>query len=144
MSDAFKPINSQEEFDEVIKSRLEREAKKVRDEFADYDDIKKSLTAKTKEVAELNGKVSELGAKLKASETDSVKTRIAYEMNLPQELRDRLAGTTEEEIRKDAEALSAMLKKNKAPAPVFTPEIPPTAKGATDAVYKAMLKELNK
>lgn len=149
MAEAFKPINSQEEFDELIKSRLEREANKVRGEFADYSAIKASLEAKTKEVEETNGKLSglqqqvdELNKKLKATETDSVKTRIAYEMKLPQELRDRLVGTTEAEIRKDAEGLAKLISKQP-PAPLFNPETPP-AKDTSDAAYKALAKELTK
>ena len=143
----FKPINTQEEFDEMIKSRLEREANKVRAEYADYSAIKTSLEAKTKEVEETNGKLSglqqqvdELNKKLKATETDSVKTRIAYEMKLPQKLRDRLVGTTEAEIRKDAEGLAKLISKQP-PAPLFNPETPP-AKDASDAAYKALAKEL--
>ena len=36
-------------------------------------------------------------------ETDSVKTRVAIDMGIPLKLKDRLKGTTEDEIRADAE-----------------------------------------
>lgn len=145
----FTPINSQEEFDAVIKSRLEREANKVRGEFADYNTIKDNLAAKTKETEELNGKISglesqvkELTLKLSASETDSAKTRIAYEMGIPFELSKRLTGSTEEDIRKDAEGLKQFFNNGKPQQPLFNPEAP--AGDSKDAAFRQLVQGLNK
>ena len=108
----FTPINSQEEFDALIKDRLERERTAVRKEYADYEDIKTKLSkanedmkAQAEKLTSFESQISDLNAKLSASETDSAKTRIALETGIPYEMRNRLNGTTEDEIRKDAEEL---------------------------------------
>lgn len=125
----FTPINTQEEFDAMIKSRLEREANKVRGEFADYESIKSSLAERTRENEELKGKISgfetqitDLNSKLSASETGSAKTRIAYEMGLPFELSKRLTGETEDEIRRDADSLKQLIRQSQPVQPIFKPE----------------------
>ena len=98
----FTPITTQEAFDEAIKSRLERERASVRKEYADYDSLKESLAKKTKEAEELTGsigglkaQIDELSKKVSTNETDSAKTRIAYQMGLPYEMSTRLVGSTE-------------------------------------------------
>lgn len=146
MAEQFTPITSQEEFDSMIKSRLEREANKVRNEFSDYEQLKTALADKTKEAEELSGRISgfesqiaELNKKVTDAETDSVKTRIVHELGLPFELKSRLTGTTEEEIRKDAEGLKQFF--NTPPAPLFNPEHP--AANSLDAAYKQVLQGLN-
>ena len=95
----FTPITTQEAFDEAIKSRLERERASVRKEYADYDSLKESLAKKTKEAEELTGsigglkaQIDELSKKVSTNETDSAKTRIAYQMGLPYEMSTRLVG----------------------------------------------------
>lgn len=144
----FNPINTQEEFDAIIKSRLEREANKVRGEFADYESIKNTLAERNKQLEELNGKISgfetqisDLNAKLSASETGSAKTRIAYEMGLPFELGGRLTGTTEDEIRKDAESLKQLIRQNEPMQPVFKPD--PRQGDPKEAAYKKMIQSMN-
>lgn len=146
----FNPINSQEEFDAIIKSRLERERETVRKEFVDYEQIKSDLATKTKEAEELTGKITgfetqikELQTKLTATETSSAKMRIAGEVGLPFSFCDRLKGTNEEEIRKDAEELKQFFDKQAQPAqPLFNPEPEPV--NAEDAAYKRMLQDLTK
>ena len=145
----FTPITTQEQLDGIIKDRLERAAKAERDKFADYDTIKSSLAGKTKETETLTGKVSELQKQLdeltksKASaESDSVKTRIAYQMGLPFGLHSRLSGSTEEEIKKDAETLSKLMHIGGKPAPSYDPEI--GGGNAQDAGLRAMLQDIKK
>lgn len=144
----FTPITTQEEFDAIIKSRLEREANKVRGEFADYESIKNSLAEKNRQLEELNGKISgfetqisDLNAKLSASETGSAKTRIAYEMGLPFELSKRLTGETEDEIRKDADNLKLLIRKSQPAQPVFNPD--PRQGDSKEEAYKQMIQDMN-
>lgn len=108
----FTPINTQEEFDALISDRIQRAQNTVRKEYADYDSVKSELsTAKTdlekaaQQNTDLSNQIKELQEKLSKSETDSAKTRIALETGIPYEMRNRLNGTTEDEIRKDAEEL---------------------------------------
>lgn len=139
----FTVIETQEQLDNVIKDRLERERNAVRKEFADYDSIKKTLEDKTKSETELTRKLGEqekkiedLNSKLSKSETDSAKTRIAYELGLPIEMCSRLAGTSEEEIRKDAEMLCKFVRRSGA-APLYNPEGANSSKEET--AYKTLL-----
>ena len=120
----FEPINTQEEFDERIKSRLERERNTISKQYADYESLResnsaltnekttlmKSIEEKNEEINGLNQKLSEANTKLKSLEIDSLKTKVAVETGLPFELKDRLSGETEEAIREDASALSKIFK----------------------------------
>lgn len=146
----FTPIASQEEFDALIKDRLERERAAVRKEFADYEDIKNRLSAAEEakkahasEVTTLQTQISELTAKLSASETDSAKTRIAFETGIPFELRDRLTGTTEDEIRADAQNLVKIFNSQKRdPAPLYNPEPVTSAEGRASAAFSSLSESL--
>ena len=143
----FKPIETQEQFDEMIKDRLERAEKKIEEKYSGYlspDD----LTGKTKE---LNDKITELGnslndatekakedaakitdleSKVKKYETASVKSRIAHEVGIPYELANKLSGDTEDDIRKDAEALKPFVTQ-KGTAPLRNPESKDAGSGDT-------------
>jgi hypothetical protein len=130
----FKTIETQEELDNIIKDRLSRNTKTVTAEvtkqFEGYispdeqakltkkmDDLKAELTKKDNTIADLK-------AKNTAYETASVKTKIAREYGIPEELADRLSGTNEEEYKADAEALSKYVSAShtKDPAPSFDGE----------------------
>lgn len=150
---------TQDEVNGIVKERLDRAEKKWEEKYANYsspDDI----TSKTEE---LNNKITELGslldsakekagsdaqaladkdqaisdleAKIKAYETDSVKTRIALEIGIPYELKDKLSGTTEEEIRKDAEKLLPFVSA-KATMPLRNPDSNPEVNGVKQAFMK--------
>lgn len=146
----FKPIESQEALDAIIKDRIERAKKSAADETAKKyegylspDDVKKhtdQITALTDKLKESETKIADLTAKNSAYEIASVKTKIAHEVGLPYELADRLSGTTEEEIRKDADALSKFAMHPQA-TPSFSAETPPSA--SADSAYRALAHDLN-
>ena len=142
----FEPILTQEAFDAAISQRIRRERETVRKEFADYDQTKAALSEAQKKNEEHEASIAELQKKIQGYETDSVKTRIALEKGIPLELRDRLTGTTEEEIRADADTLVKFLSKSehKAP-PLRDPEPVETdaRKAASKAAYKKLFKDLN-
>lgn len=159
----FTPITSQEEFDQMIKSRLERERSTVSKQYeeklagyADYDDLKKSVetltsdkaalessakeTAKTIET--LNSQLEEANAKVKAYSLDQMKATAAIEAGIPLELRNRLTGDSEEAIKEDAANLAKLLKtQNGQSVPKFEQNegIP---KDESSAVWKQMAKSL--
>lgn len=146
----FKAIETQEALDAIIKDRIERAKKSAADEaakkyegFISPDDVKKhtdQIAALTEKLRESDTKIADLTAKNSAYEIASVKTKIAHEVGLPYELAERLSGTTEEEIRKDADALSRFAVHPQA-TPDFSPETPP---GATaDAAFRALAHDLN-
>lgn len=128
----FEPIMTQEDFDARIKDRIARAEKSAAAKYADYDGIRKELDDLKAKIPSYQQSIDDGNAKIKTLEdqlnesqkkigtyeTDALKTRIAIEMNLPLDLRSRLNGTTEEEIRKDAEAFSSIIGKNQPTVPL--------------------------
>lgn len=134
----FTPIESQEQLDEVIKDRLARSEKKWQEKYSGYlspdevkaktDDLQKqidelgnSLTSASKKAKSDADSIASLEAKVKSYETASVKSRIAHEVGIPYELANKLSGETEEDIRKDAEALKPFVTQKQV-APLRDPE----------------------
>lgn len=153
MSD-FVKIETQEEFDKRIADRIQRERKSVEEKYADYETIKKEhdsfktqiddlnkLVSESKTKAEESAKtINELNSKCKAYETSSVKMRTALDVGLPYQMAERLSGETEEDIRKDAEALKEMMG---SPKPVEPSADPYENVGSSDDKKAAMKDLLN-
>lgn len=159
----FKAITTQEEFDAAIGERIKREketlakkyegylspanfAEKEKASKVAYDDLKGKYDKLQKDAEGHAKTVEELNAKLKGYETDSVKTRIAHEAGLPFEMAKRLTGETEEDIKKDAEALANLVTtsgSNGAP-PLASRDASGKAGrgGETDEAYLALLGNL--
>lgn len=154
---AFTPINTEEEFqarfNESIKDRLAQQERKIRGEYADYEDLKKQSASWTKEkegyektiadnktaYEELEGKYTEAVKKNTEYETDALKTRIAIESKLPLELRGYLKGNTEEEIKASASELGKFAAKKTAPMADLDDEPPKDKKQQS---MKEMLKAI--
>lgn len=152
----FKVINTQEELDALIKDRIDRERKSLSEKYFDYEELKKRNTEYEAQVsklseankayeakkAEYDKQIGELSSKIKGYETDSAKTRIALEVGLPYEMANRLSGSTEEEIRKDAEMLVKFVgKPNTAPSSSSEPQRYSDDKNHNNA-YKELAKSL--
>ena len=103
MAEAFTPITTQEAFEAAIADRLAP--------YADYDTLKTQNADYARQVNELNGKVKDY-------ETGALRSRIAHEEGIPYELAQRLTGSTEAEIRKDAQAFAKMLRPQTPTAPL--------------------------
>lgn len=148
----FQPINTQEELDRVLASRLQRERDTVTKSFqAQITERDEKITGFESTIADLNkqietlngqtGRITELEAKVREYETASVKTRIARETGLPAELADRLSGADEAAMRADAENLAKLLKTQQAPAPMYRT----SGEGANDgkdAALRGLLKQV--
>lgn len=123
----FTPIETQEDFDKAIKSRLAQKDRELAEKYKNYlspedaeamkADFKKQLEDANKTVKEAEDKlknfdstVSELTKRAEVAETSLLKNKVAYENKLPLELASRLIGSTEEELKKDAESLSGIIK----------------------------------
>ena len=139
----FTPIETQEQFDKMIASRLERAENKIRAEYSDYEAIKEAnakLTADFEALkAENDGSkatIAELNKKISGLETSQLRTRIGLEHNIPLEMISRLAGTTEKEIKADAESMAKFVTSNTHTAPLFNND----PSGDTEkAAYKNLL-----
>lgn len=160
MSD-FKVIETQEQLDAIIKDRLDRAEKKQTEKYAGYlspEEVDAKTADLTKQVEDLSNSlnvandkaktdaeaIAGLEAKVKTYETASVKSRIAHEVGIPYELANKLNGETEEDIRKDAEALKPFVTKAAAP-PLRDPEAPDANSGdPTRDSMKKLVEQLEK
>lgn len=117
----FTPIETQEQFDAMVKDRVERAKKSAAKEFEtqlkDLEQLKESVTAKETEIGTLKAKITDLEAEKKTSgesyqsmqkelsavKLSALKQRIAIDAGIPLEMADRLNGEDEESIKEDAE-----------------------------------------
>ncbi|MBQ3281563.1 MAG: hypothetical protein IJH41_04045 [Eubacterium sp.] len=124
------------------KSKAEADAA---EKYKDFEDFKTKAEKYDSDLGLKDTKIKELEDKVKKYESDSVKTKIARAAGLPDEMADRLRGTTEEEMKADAESLAKIVVKKEV-APLGDPE--PGRGGGDDgddkkkASLKKMLKEL--
>lgn len=136
----FTPINTQEELNAAIGPRLQRERDTVAKEFTakiselekTIEDLRTQAETATSAQAASEQQLTEALSKCRAYEADSVKTRIALETGLPYGMAARLNGETEEDIRRDAEALRAMMKPAGGAAPLASSEPAPHSGGTRD------------
>lgn len=149
MSD-FKIIETQEELDAVIKSRLSRE----REKYADYEDLKQRLAdfeakettyqntindLKTRET-DLTSQIESLNGDLTKTKLQTAKQRIATEYGLPLDLAERLQGEDEEGFKADAERLASYLAPKQPTPPMKSNE--PTITDAKEAGWAEMARNL--
>ena len=152
----FEAITTQEAFDAAISERIKRERESLAKKYegyispeenqkkiAEYEDKLKEAASKLSEASEKAAKhdkeIAERDARIKGYESDSVKTRIAHEIGIPYELSGRLSGNSEDEIRKDAEALLKAIGSTKPVAPLATSE--PGGTNLESAAKDAALKK---
>ena len=142
----FTQIETQEQFDAMVKDRVERAksagAKEARKEFEtqlkDLESIKDQLTSKDAEVEALKAKISDFESEKKANEESyqgmqkelselklkALKTKVAMDAGLPADLADRLTGDDEETLKADAEKLASFVGSKKVAPSFKTEEVP--------------------
>lgn len=139
MNEEFTPITSQEALDAVLKDRLNRQNEKharemseITAKYKDYDalktqnseyaqqitDLNSALEESKQKVAGYDSQIAEMDAKISAYEVSIMKSNIAATYGLAPELAQRLSGETEEELKADAEKLSAIVGKSHKVAPL--------------------------
>jgi hypothetical protein len=130
----FKVINTQEELDAIIKDRVERAERKIRETRESYKDwispadaqkaaeehqaqIDALNEAHSKELEKYAGydeKFKEFEAKIHGYELNALKARIAREKSLPYDAIEFLKGEDEATITESAEKLSKFSQASKA------------------------------
>ena len=149
----FKPIETQEQFDEAIKERLARENKKyegwtspdklqeIKDGYEENANKKfegytspEDLQIMKNDYESQIETVKNENTSLKASQ---LRSKVANEFKLPTEMASRLQGATEEELRADAKTLAELVSTNKT---VVLPLHGGSTGGSTDK--NAAVKEL--
>lgn len=110
-ADEFKPITSQDELNDALKVRLERE----RSKFADYKDVKakaaefdKLQAANQTEAEKAAARISELEAELTGVRSESTRLKIATDHGITDadDIRLFLTGTDEETLTEQAKRLA--------------------------------------
>lgn len=151
MSETFKAITTQEEFDKAIQERLARQKESIEKQYADYAGLKAKNTELETEIGALKTTLSETGqktenydkdiaelnAKIAGYETANMRTKIALQYGIPYDLAGRLVGEDEKAIRADAESLSKLIK-TQTPPPLKSTE-PSTGE---DAEFRQLLNGL--
>lgn len=144
----FTPINTQEEFDSLIKDRLARERAK----FSDYEDIKSKLAEAQTKIADfektiesnkkaydkLTAESQEKDSKIAGYEADALKTSVAINKKLPFEMRKYLQGATEEELNASADELLRL----STPVPPLANHEPEPPKDSKQQAMRDMLKSI--
>lgn len=120
MSEEFKAITTQEEFDKIVKNRINRE----REKYADYDqlksennDLKTQLDSFKDAKQTYENQVNDLQNELKTFKTQKLKSDIASEFGIPRSMAERLQGEDEETLRNDAKAMAEYF--------TVSPSVPP-------------------
>ena len=157
MSD-FTPIETQEDFDKAIKSRLAQKDRELAEKYKDFKspdelaaikaDFDKQIKAAQDSLKEAQEKlkdhdnvVSELTTRAKNAETSLLKSKVAIAAKLPIEMADRLVGETEDDLKADAEKLSGLMAPQgggTTPPPKVTPPA-----GGNDNGMGALLSGVN-
>ena len=147
----FKVIETQEQFDAMVKDRIARAEKNAAEKYSDYDTLKAQNADLTTQIAQLTeqlktqtetintskAEVDSLTARVSAYESASVKTRIALELGLPYQMAERLTGNDEAEIRADAENMMKLIGNRQPVTPIGSSE-PTVAGDQIEAGYKRM------
>lgn len=130
--EGFKPIESQEELDNIIKDRLKRERESTQKKYEGWispDDHQKAIDEANKALDDYKKAhegdeqtIADLTARNKAYETASLKSRVAHEVGLSYEWIGRISGDDEESIRKDAESLKKLVGNGTQPIPTKNTE----------------------
>ena len=132
MSEEFKVIETQEDFDKAIQKRLARADREMLEKYKEYlspdkveelkDEYKKKLQKAEEELKAAQEKiaghdqiVADLTTRATTVENKLLKGRIANDAGIPLELAARLVGNNEEELKKDAEQLASYLVPKSAP-----------------------------
>lgn len=146
----FKVIETQEQLDAIIKSRLDREKSK----YADYDslaekiknletentNLKQTISAKEESESTNLNKIAELEKSVSGWETKALKQQVAIKYGLPFDLADRLQGDSEESLNEDAERLASLVTVNNYTQPLASTE--PTVSNGIDAAWRDVVKNL--
>ena len=147
----FKVIETQEQLDAIIKSRLDREKAK----YSDYDtlaekiknletentNLKQTITDKETSESSTASKIADLEKDVTAWKNKSLKQQIAMKNGLPFDLADRLQGDTEESLNEDAERLASLVSVKNYTQPLADKEPNFESKG-TDAAWRDVVKNL--
>lgn len=152
---AFKVIETQEELDQMIKDRLDRQKESLEKQLADYDQLKTrnaeletevgtlktTLNEANEKAKNFDGTINELNAKISGYETANLRTKIAIQNGLPLDLAERLVGDDEASLKADAERLAGFVKPAAPVPPLGSTE--KEVKSKEDVAYQNLVENIN-
>ena len=94
----FNTINTQEEFEAAVKEK-----------YGDIEDLKGQITTLTGERDGHAETIKNLQGELSNYKTAEMKSKIAKEFGIPEDMANRLTGADEKAMREDAKALKGQL-----------------------------------
>jgi hypothetical protein len=156
MSEIFKAITTQEEFDKAVQARITREQEALAKKYVDYDQLKTrngeleteigamkaTIETTSQDTKKHEQTVADLNAKIAGYETASLRTKIALQNGLPIDLAERLVGEDEESIKADAERLASFVSNQQPTTPPL--KNPENHQGeGKDGAYKSLLEGIN-
>lgn len=100
---SFEPIETQEQFDAAVKSRLAREREKVHAEFADYEDLKARAGRADELQRQLDAAAAEKAERERSEEVARIRAKVSEETGVPAEL---IVGDDEESMAAFAKGVS--------------------------------------
>lgn len=147
----FKVIETQEQLDAIIKTRLDREKAK----YSDYDtlsekikkletentSLKQTITDKETSESTTASKIADLEKDVTTWKQKSLKQQIAMKNGLPFDLADRLQGDSEESLNEDAERLASLVKVKNYTQPLADKE-PNIKTNSVDDAWRDVVKNL--
>jgi hypothetical protein len=128
MAEAFTPITTQEQLNDIITERLKRDReaqkKKIKEEgWLSPEDAKKAtdklqdtVDKLTKEAETARTTIAGHEASIKRYQAAELRSKIADEVGLDRRLVGRLSGETEDDLRKDAQGLKELFGAQTAPS----------------------------
>lgn len=145
--DFLKELGLEKEVIDAIMKEYGKERQKLLNQIDDLTKVNEEneklkeqvneLTERLKGLEDVEATKNELTQELEKHKLDKLKMKIAYEAGIPLELYDKLAGETEEELRKDAELIAGYLPKQKKILPLAKPP-----KLYSNDPYKRFISEL--
>ena len=149
-NEGFKPIETQEELNSIIKERLKRERESTEKRFEGWvspEDHAKAIEEANKAFDDFKKlhegdeqTIKDLTAKNREYETANLKSRIAHEVGLSYEWISRIGGDDESSIRADAESLKKLVGSSSKPIPTKSTET--ATPNAHDASVKTVLNSI--
>ena len=120
METEFTPIETQEALDGIIAEHDKQFDgwKSPEQVQADSDKLTTKVTTLTAKVDELKQQLATAQANADSQSLVNLKMKIAHEKGIPFELAERLNGSTEDEIKQDAELLATLTAQKRIP-PTF-------------------------
>ena len=105
----FEPITTKDALDEFVNKAVAEKTSA----------LEKELETLRTQLTERDSSIADLTAKNAAFETAVLKSKIAREYGIPDELADRISGADEDEFRADAERLAKFFTRHRKAAPLF-------------------------